>query len=64
MKPLPGGDVLVHAIADFTGPGESRLEGTGVIPDVAAAPTRAALLSGRDNALAAALEWIAGETGH
>jgi carboxyl-terminal processing protease len=31
----------------------------GVTPDVAAPPTRAALLAGRDPALEAALAWIA-----
>lgn len=61
MKPLPSGDVMVHAVADFTAPGGARLEGTGVVPDVAAPPTREALLAGRDPALEAALAWIAGE---
>ena len=55
---LPNGDVLVHAVADFRGPGGYRLEGPGVVPDVAAPLTRAALLAGRDPALEAALEWI------
>lgn len=55
---LPNGDVLVHAVADFLGPGGYRLEGPGVVPDVAAPLTRAALLAGRDPALDAALKWI------
>jgi carboxyl-terminal processing protease len=55
---LPNGDVLVHAVADFLGPGGYRLEGPGVVPDVAAPLTRAALLAGRDPALEAALKWI------
>jgi len=55
---LPNGDRLLHAIADFTGPNGSRLEGRGVIPDVAAPPTRAALLAGRDPALDAAMDWL------
>ncbi len=55
---LPNGDVLVHAVADFRGPGGYRLEGPGVVPDVAAPLTRAALLAGRDPALEAALKWI------
>ncbi len=55
---LPNGDVLVHAFADFRGPGGYRLEGPGVVPDVAAPLTRAALLAGRDPALDAALRWI------
>jgi carboxyl-terminal processing protease len=55
---LPNGDVLVHAVADFLGPGGYRLEGPGVVPDVAAPLTREALLAGRDPALDAALKWI------
>lgn len=55
---LPDGDVLMHAIADFGGPRGERFEGLGVTPDVAAPPTRAALLAGRDPALEAAAEWI------
>lgn len=58
---LPNGDVLMHAVADFTGPRGLRFEGDGVTPDVAAPPTRAALLAGHDPALEAALEWIARE---
>lgn len=59
---LPSGDVLVHAIADFHGPGGKRFEGVGVVPDVAAPPTRAALLAGGDPALDAALRWIGAQT--
>jgi carboxyl-terminal processing protease len=55
---LPNGDVLVHAVADFLSPGGYRLEGPGVVPDVVAPLTRAALLAGRDPALEAALRWI------
>jgi carboxyl-terminal processing protease len=57
-KRLPNGDVLLHAVADFTGPGGVRWEGTGVIPDVPAPPTREALLAGGDPALDAATRWI------
>ncbi len=57
-KRLPNGDVLLHAVADFTGPGGVRWEGTGVIPDVVAPPTREALLAGGDPALDAATRWI------
>jgi carboxyl-terminal processing protease len=60
---LPNGDVLMHAVADFTGPGGTRWEGEGVTPDVAAPPTRAALLAGHDPALDAALAWIAAQRG-
>jgi len=55
---LPDGDVLMHAIADFGGPRGQRFEGLGVTPDVAAPPTRAALLAGHDPAMEAAAEWI------
>ena len=56
--PLPSGDVLMHAIASFTMPDGAPVEGKGVAPDVAAPPTRAELLAGRDPALEAATKWI------
>lgn len=59
MSRLPNGDVLQHAVADFTLADGSRIEGRGVIPDEAVAPARAELLEGRDPALEAAMEWIA-----
>lgn len=59
MVRLPTNDVLMHVIADFTGPGGVRIEGRGVIPDVAASSTRSDLLAGRDVPLQAALDWIA-----
>ena len=62
-RKLPSGDVLMHAVADFTGPRGERFEGAGVAPDVAAPPTREALLAGGDPALDAALRWIAEERG-
>jgi carboxyl-terminal processing protease len=58
MQKLPDGDVLIHAVADFTGKTGKRFEGLGVTPDVAAPPTRDALLAGHDPALDAALAWI------
>lgn len=57
-RPLPSGDVLVHAFASFAMPDGSPVEGRGVTPDVAAPPTRAELLAGRDPALEAAKRWI------
>ena len=57
-KELPNGDVLYHAIADFTSPGGMRLEGRGVIPDVVTPLTRADLIAGRDPALDAAVRWL------
>ncbi|HEX8433146.1 MAG TPA: S41 family peptidase [Longimicrobium sp.] len=56
---LPNGDVIMHAFADFHGPGGYRLEGPGVIPDAPTPLTRAALLAGQDPALDAAVRWIA-----
>jgi carboxyl-terminal processing protease len=55
---LPNGDRLQYAIANFTTPKGRVLEGTGVEPDVAIAPTRAQLLAGKDPVLEAALEWV------
>jgi len=55
---LPNGDRLMHAIADFTGPGGSRLEGTGVRPDVSVALDRSALIRDTDPALEQAFRWI------
>jgi carboxyl-terminal processing protease len=57
-RPLPSGDVLVHAFASFAMPDGAPVEGRGVVPDVAAPPTRAELLAGRDPALEAAKRWI------
>jgi carboxyl-terminal processing protease len=58
MLRLPTNDVLMHVVADFTGPGGVRIEGRGVVPDVAIAATRQQLLEGRDATLDAALAWI------
>ena len=55
---LPNGDRLMHAIADFTGPGGSRLEGSGVLPDVPVTLDRASLLREADPSLEEALRWI------
>lgn len=56
---LPNGDVLQYVAGDFALPTGKRFEGSGVVPDVPAAPTRAELLAGRDPALDSALRWIA-----
>ena len=56
---LPNGDILYHAIANFTSPTGKDIEGDGVIPDVAAPVTRKALLAGKDPALDAAVAWAA-----
>jgi carboxyl-terminal processing protease len=55
---LPNGDRLMHVIADYTAPGDVRLEGRGVIPDESAPPTLRAIRQGRDPALDRALEWM------
>ena len=55
---LPNGDVFIHATADFVTADGTRLEGRGVIPDVAVPLRREDLLAGRDAALGAALAWI------
>lgn len=57
---LPSGDVLVHAYADFMTARGTRIEGTGVVPDVLAPWSRAGLLARRDDAVEAALEWAGG----
>lgn len=58
---LPNGDVLYHAVADFTTPTGARLEKLGVVPDEPVPLRRADLLVGRDAALEAALRWIAAQ---
>lgn len=58
MIRLPNDDVLMHAFADFTGPGGERIEGRGAIPDEPVPLTRADLLAGRDRPLEAAIAWI------
>jgi carboxyl-terminal processing protease len=62
MLRLPTNDVLMHAIADFDGPGGVRIEGDGVIPDEAVSLSRADLLAGRDSALERAVAWIRSTT--
>lgn len=60
---LPNGDVLYHAIANFLSPTGQPIEGAGVRPDVEVPLSRAALLSGRDPALEAAVAWAASSDG-
>jgi len=55
---LPNGDGFQYAFANYTAEGGAVLEGSGVVPDVLAPPTREALLRGEDPALAAAVQWI------
>lgn len=58
---LPNGDVLYHAIGDFTTATGVVLEGRGVIPDEVVPVTREDLLAGRDPVLEAAVRWIAAQ---
>jgi carboxyl-terminal processing protease len=61
---LPNGDGFQYAIANYISEGGKSLEGNGVTPDVEVAPTRQALLAGRDPARDAALEWIRKQRTH
>ena len=56
---LPNGDILYHAIADFTSPTGKPIEGDGVKPDVVTPITRKSLLENKDPALDAAVSWAA-----
>ena len=58
IEELPNGDLFMHAIADFTRPDGTRVEGHGVTPDEVVEVTREELLTGRDPALEAAIAWI------
>ncbi|HEX7124129.1 MAG TPA: S41 family peptidase [Gemmatimonadaceae bacterium] len=58
LMPLPNGDAVMYAIADYVAPGGRRLEGQGVVPDEPIPLTRAALLQGVDAPLEAALRWL------
>jgi carboxyl-terminal processing protease len=55
---LPNGDLLYHAIADFTTAKGKRLEDAGVTPDEVVPLRISALRAGRDEALEAALRWM------
>lgn len=57
--PLPNGDVLMHAFADFRDPNGDRIEGRGVIPDEYVPLDRVKLLLGRDAAAERAIAAVA-----
>ena len=59
---LPNGDVLMHAIADFTTSTGVRLEGKGVVPDTPVALSRAGLNKGIDEVFESAASWIRDQT--
>jgi carboxyl-terminal processing protease len=58
LVPLPNGDLLLHAVADFSAPDGTRIEGRGVVPDVPVAPRRAAFTQADDPLLLEAVRWI------
>ncbi len=58
VERLPNGDGFMYPVANYISRNGDRFEGLGVVPDVDAGYTRAALLAGRDEALEAASEWI------
>ena len=55
---LPNGDRFMYAMANFTGPAGTSIEGGGVKPDLEVALTRDELLEVGDPDLATAVEWI------
>jgi carboxyl-terminal processing protease len=57
-KTLPNGDVLLHVVGDFVTADGRALEGRGVVPDEVVPLSIAALASGRDADVDAALAWI------
>ncbi len=58
IERLPNGDAFQYAIANYVSQGGAVLEGKGVKPDVEIKPIRASLLSGKDDVLESALQWI------
>ena len=58
FEKLPNEDGFQYAVANYISEGGKPLEGIGVTPDVEVAPTRAALLEGRDLPIESALSWI------
>ncbi len=58
MTKLPSGDVLLHAIADYTNSDGTRLEGDGVPVDFSVPIRRDDLLDGIDAPLREAARWI------
>jgi carboxyl-terminal processing protease len=58
IERLPNGDRFQYAFADYVSMTGRRLEGHGVVPDVAVSLTRGALINGSDPVIDAAVEWI------
>jgi carboxyl-terminal processing protease len=63
IEALPGGAVMQYVVADFKTPKGVLLEGRGVQPDKRVVETRAALRTGRDPVLDAALVAVRGSRG-
>ena len=55
---LPNGDGFLFAFANYIAVDGKVLEAKGVVPEVAAPPTREALLQDDDPAIKAAVDWI------
>jgi carboxyl-terminal processing protease len=55
---LPNGDVFMFAVANFTGPAGTSIEGTGVVPDHPVMLTHTILETQWDPDLRAAVDWI------
>lgn len=58
VERLPNGDRFQYAFSDYVSATGRRLEGHGVVPDIAVNLTRDALLKGSDPVIEAAVEWI------
>jgi carboxyl-terminal processing protease len=58
LVPLPSGDLLMHAVADFSAPDGTRIEGHGVLPDVPVVLRRDAFFETDDPLLLEAVQWI------
>ncbi len=58
MRPLPNGDRLMYAFADYIDGQGRRIEGVGVTPDVVVNIRRSDLASGNDPVMEAASAWL------
>jgi carboxyl-terminal processing protease len=58
IEKLPNGDGFMYVFANYVSASGRVLEGVGVVPDEPVAPSREALIQGRDAQLEAAVSWI------
>lgn len=58
IEKLPNGDGFQYTVGEFVSGAGALLEGHGVAPHIESAPSREALLLGRDPALESAITWI------